>query len=497
MPKSTCKSTYLGKGDTYYTLDTLKNQAYKYQSQTSKIAPLLKGYNLRQTVQNVFEFLHDHLQYKQDGFEQHISSPQCTWHKRTEGIDCKSYSLFASTILLNLGIHHSFRKIRLQAHNPEFNHVYIVIPTDQKTKKLDTYLIIDATIHINKESPFVEKKDIQMLAQMPHYGLNGVNGAVPLNDTRVAVNNFRYFLNELIENGINRDVVIDLRNFMTLKLQNGIDPIVRFDDAGLWVDDRYFSFASGLNGWGAIAKGAVSVLGSLGGKKGQNGKSGGFSGAIGKVTQFIDVKKIVGGFTNIFKNGFDFSCFNSSYNQSKAANDVKVDLPFIVKESGIQDGDFSEKSINYFSNLVDNYIKDSQNGTQSKFAKCTRKGHQLRLDAAKKLRKTVFDNIESNQDIEIKLLGERPSNGHVMLPGYAKGRKFGLHYPVRYYSVTKKSTPIFTTNKRGFSTNGNQNYTPQNNGQGQNNRPNTAGFGGGSMGLIAVAAIGALILLKK
>ena len=111
FPNVDCKPTFLGKGNTSFTLDQMKIWSTKYVNQTKRISYKLKGKTVAETITNIYNFLHDYLQYQADGFEQNLRSPACSWQTRKTGIDCKSYSLFASTILLNLNIPHSFRKI--------------------------------------------------------------------------------------------------------------------------------------------------------------------------------------------------------------------------------------------------------------------------------------------------------------------------------------------------------------------------------------------------
>jgi hypothetical protein len=165
--KVSCEATFLGKGNTTFGLQQMKSWAKKYQHQTKEISKVLANSSKHITISSIKSFLYDHLQYQIDGYNQQLRSPACSWSARKSGIDCKSYSLFASTILLNLGIKHSFRKIKQPGLNPtQWSHVYVIIPDGNKQ------YVIDGTIKDNNELPFLEKEDLFMEAKLPYYGLN-------------------------------------------------------------------------------------------------------------------------------------------------------------------------------------------------------------------------------------------------------------------------------------------------------------------------------------
>lgn len=165
LPHSDCSSVFLGNGDTKFNIDNMRETAYKYQHHTEKLTPELFRTDLEAFCRQIHWFLFNHLQYKLDGEEQKLRSPACSWKSRTQGIDCKSYSIFASTILLNAGISHYMRRIK-QAQAPNgFTHVYIVVPKDQKHFNLKKgYYTIDGTIRKFAELPFIEKDDLFVLA---------------------------------------------------------------------------------------------------------------------------------------------------------------------------------------------------------------------------------------------------------------------------------------------------------------------------------------------
>lgn len=154
--------------NTYDTLKYMSDWANKYAYQMQKIAPTLLGRTIPETVNNIYQFLYWHFQYKLDGQTQNLYAPSAAWYFRNIGFDCKTYSLLASTILLNLKIPHAFRMVQQKGIMPgEWSHVYVVV------KANNTEYVIDATKTPNKEVSYTKKYDLDM-----HKGL-----AVPYTGT--------------------------------------------------------------------------------------------------------------------------------------------------------------------------------------------------------------------------------------------------------------------------------------------------------------------------
>ena len=182
--KSTCTPTFLNYGDTAFTVSRMRKWAKKNKGQTRDLAiEKFSGMELSTTVSAIYGFLYGHIQYELDRTKQNIKSPACAWATRERGMDCKSYSVFASTILLNLGIVHYFRRVKQPGKDPDrWTHVYIVVPQDQISGKLgNRYHVLDATVHDNTEVDFLKKSDVFMeRVSLPHYGLqaplNGLAG---------------------------------------------------------------------------------------------------------------------------------------------------------------------------------------------------------------------------------------------------------------------------------------------------------------------------------
>jgi len=149
--------------DTYNTLEYMADWTNKYANQFQKVANVLKGENVLETVKNNYNFLYKHFQYKIDENLQQIYAPSAAWHFRKVGFDCKTFSSLASALLLCQNIDHSFVKVKLQGSN-DWGHVYVQIPYQ------GSYLIIDATTHDNKEVDFIEKHEFNM-KNLKHIGL--------------------------------------------------------------------------------------------------------------------------------------------------------------------------------------------------------------------------------------------------------------------------------------------------------------------------------------
>lgn len=192
MPPSDCSSKKLGNGDTAFALKHMAKTALKYQHQTRTLTTkFFSGISLLSLCNELHQFLFWHFQYAIDGDKQLLRSPACSWVSRFEGIDCKSYSIFASTVLLNAGVRHYMRRI-VQASNPNaFTHVYIVVPKNQTTGSLNSgYYVIDGTINTMQELPFLRKDDLQVGASpTPSASPISTLGALAAADTSQTTSN--------------------------------------------------------------------------------------------------------------------------------------------------------------------------------------------------------------------------------------------------------------------------------------------------------------------
>ncbi len=151
--------------------------------QSKKLAGVLKGNTLAQTLRNDWNFVFNHIQYKLDtkGIEQ-VRSPRRMIH---EGIgDCDCFSVTLGTFLINQGIKAKLRIAKYSnAVNPnEWSHVYIVVPKDGNVKKSlsnrSDYYVIDPVVHqFDYEEKPSEVKDFPLNGNMELQFLDGVPSA--------------------------------------------------------------------------------------------------------------------------------------------------------------------------------------------------------------------------------------------------------------------------------------------------------------------------------
>lgn len=172
-PKAEFKQ--LKKGNTFYSVQVMKLWVQKFYTQVAALSQVLKGETLEETCYNVHGFLVKYIQYEIDQETQRVRSPANSWQNREKGIDCKSFSVFASAVLTNLGIKHYIRQIKqLRIQPNRFSHVYIVVPRNQETANLnDGYFPIDGTVtDFDIKPKYTQKEDI-IMDELEHVGLNG------------------------------------------------------------------------------------------------------------------------------------------------------------------------------------------------------------------------------------------------------------------------------------------------------------------------------------
>ena len=101
------------------------------------MAQSFKGKTIEETCRNIWQFLKDNITYVADTDLQAIQSPDSLLKKLTG--DCKSYSVFAASILDNLGIPY-FIRFSSNLPNKRMHHVYIVVPAKGKENVLDAVM---------------------------------------------------------------------------------------------------------------------------------------------------------------------------------------------------------------------------------------------------------------------------------------------------------------------------------------------------------------------
>ncbi|MEP0266580.1 hypothetical protein [Dokdonia sp.] len=178
IPKSDCKERSLGTGDTFHTVTMMQSWVTAYSNHVKRLAPILKKSTLPATIASIHHFLHSNIAYKADGALQVIKSPACAWATRnTPSSDCKTFSVFASCLLSQMGVPHAIRQVRQPSFHPEkWTHVYVVVPVDQNDRDITGYYyVLDGTVSNNSEVYFLEKKDEFM--KLNHIGLAGTDSS--------------------------------------------------------------------------------------------------------------------------------------------------------------------------------------------------------------------------------------------------------------------------------------------------------------------------------
>jgi len=153
-------------GEVNDTVSLMGKVVWKYLDDTSRLAPLLQKGSLEATCRALWEFIYHHIQYRLDkrGVEQ-LRRPARSWQERRAGVDCDCMSIFASSVLTNLKIPHSFRVTRYSADH--WQHVYVVVPAGAAGE----YIIDGVLSRFNYEKPYKDKMDYPM-------SMNGMNIAV-------------------------------------------------------------------------------------------------------------------------------------------------------------------------------------------------------------------------------------------------------------------------------------------------------------------------------
>lgn len=160
LQKPTNISKTFSKGG-YSTKDIINAILYAdnlNQKYTADFAQKLKGTTIRDTCNNIWNFIKDNVEYREDksGVQEVLSPGKLI--DRGYG-DCKSYSNFISSCLKNLGIPHLYRFIS-EDRDTDIHHVYIVA-LDENGKEIAIDCVIDS---FDTEVPYEKKKDFKKSA---------------------------------------------------------------------------------------------------------------------------------------------------------------------------------------------------------------------------------------------------------------------------------------------------------------------------------------------
>ena len=134
---------------------------------TAPVAAMFAGPNVLSTCRNIWHYLRNEITYKEDTGEVQYAQSPAQLVQSKQG-DCKSFALFAASVLKNLGIPHCYRFVWFDAAHRQ-GHVYVIVPTAN-----GQYITIDGTLaRFNNEASAPYRKDMQ--ATMPRAAI----GAAP------------------------------------------------------------------------------------------------------------------------------------------------------------------------------------------------------------------------------------------------------------------------------------------------------------------------------
>lgn len=385
FPGSSCVSTHISYGSTYFGMDQIKDHIEKYSNQVTRfVKQEIKGITFNKVASTLYNWTYKHFQYAADGFDQDIRSPQCAWASRASGIDCKSFSVFIGSCLREAGYKFYIRKISLDPKKPnQFNHVYIIMPKDQVSGSLNGgYYVIDGTSHTNIEGFYIKKHDLFM--DLPYNSLNGAYRSPSLRGlkgpvTPTAVSGFQNFLAYLTGVGVAPETVNGIREAVNSHLSQGIDPAFEITARGVVVGNQGFSFIGTGRSATRLQDPVQYIERQLGINTGRSQSTSGGSDAetaqaIAAVANDIAQSDFFANtFGSIFANGFDLSCWNSSSSPKKANERTQVDLPYIFRQSGITQN-INAQTIAKLFYTMEIYRMGYQVLEQPKFASCTQKG---------------------------------------------------------------------------------------------------------------------------
>jgi hypothetical protein len=164
------------------TINQIVNQVRRHEKkamdQLCKVAHMFKGNTEQETARNIWEFLHNQVPYKADGFKEQIIKLPAALIR--QGGDCKSYALFTTAILNCLGIPSYYRLVRYNPAQMNAAHIYVITKNG---------VIIDAVYdHFNKEKPYFKKNDYKTMTALRSIGAQVGVMPTPANFIKEVIN---------------------------------------------------------------------------------------------------------------------------------------------------------------------------------------------------------------------------------------------------------------------------------------------------------------------
>lgn len=213
-------------GTVRYTVEQMEQVVKEYAWQTAKLAPTLKRESLAATLENIWNFVYHHLQYKLDkeGVEE-LRTPARAWYDaqilsrnpataEQAGCDCDCMAIFISCTLTNLNIAH---KLRVTAYEGGWQHVYVVVPVPGQP---EYNWILDCVLdQFNVEKTYSNKFDYRMNGLgIPVAILSGANDADELtgilSGTDFTISGFGHVEDTNAELGALKKHLVRTRNYI-------------------------------------------------------------------------------------------------------------------------------------------------------------------------------------------------------------------------------------------------------------------------------------------
>lgn len=130
---------------------TRVNDCFKlFNKQVAELAPSFAGSTTEETCYNVWKFIKNNIRYQVDANgNQYVQTPSALWHSKVG--DCKSFAVFAASILHNLGIDGVIRFVSYSAKDDIPKHVYVVVPGGAETIIVDPTPLPNGKVYWNAE----------------------------------------------------------------------------------------------------------------------------------------------------------------------------------------------------------------------------------------------------------------------------------------------------------------------------------------------------------
>jgi len=312
--------------------------------------------------------------------------------------------------------------------------------------------------------------------------------------TKKVVANFEAFCKHILDNGIPLSTVNAMREQVSRYTSKGEDPSFHIVDTGIIIEGKLFTLnfkpiENPEQGLGIVVTTAIAVGSAL--------------------MKMLPPDFMGNTFGSVFANGFDLSCWNASFSETKGKKAVSVDMPYLVgKFSGLEANPTTE-TLNKFLDGIEGYILASKNGQNSKYASCTRKGWAIAEEGAKGAKKQVLASIKSG--FKMTSTGKRKGYLDTAMPSRDGGNfKWGEHsgnaYTYDSYRiekiVAKPVQPVYVAPKQTYVAPKQTIIPVQNNIQEPSNiapeattekKSNTGLIIGG----VALAALPLLFMMKK